>query len=847
MGVRLAGDPLGRYRSKRRPSSTPEPFGGRESDSRTGGGLFVVQKHAARRLHYDLRLEHRGVLLSWAVPKGPSADPRDKRMAVHVEDHPVEYADFEGIIPQGNYGAGAVIVWDRGWWRPLEDADEGLARGKLLFELSGQKLMGVWTLVRIRRDPKSWLLIKHRDAFARPEGEPPYPEQSILSGRSLEELAAGRDPMPGLRAELERAGAQRRRVDPQEAEPMLAESREEPFSGPGWIFELKYDGFRMRAARESREARLLYRSGRDATALYPEIARALVTLPHEALLLDGEVAVLDRDGRPSFQELQRRALLSRGPDIARAAAERPATLFAFDLLALDGFDLRPLPLVKRKEILARILPRAGPIRYADHVAERGEDLFREARTRGIEGMVAKRADAPYRSGRSPAWVKVRADRTGDFAVVGFTAPRGERAGLGALHLACAGDEGLVYAGSVGTGFTQEDLTALHQRLSMRVRGEPPCSGPAPRGRGNTWVEPELVCEVRYLEWTEEGLLRQPVFLRLREDKRPEECAPPRPVDEPAEGDRPRGGAGARPSPRLELSNLGKVYWPGEGITKGDLIAYYRAIAPWILPYLRDRPLTLTRYPEGVEGKSFFQKDAPEWTPGWVRTERIWSEDTRRDIDSFVCDDVDSLLYVANLGTIPLHVTASRIADFGRPDWFVVDLDPKQAPFAHVVRIARRLHALCEEIGLPSLVKTTGQTGLHVLVPLGGQCTHEQARDFALLLARRVVDEMPDTATLARSISARGGRVYLDCLQNGRGKTIVAPFSARPQPGATVSAPLRWSEVNGRLDPRRFTLRNLPARMRRLGEDPLRPVLTLRPDLVAAIGRLQERMSVHAAR
>ncbi len=847
MGTRLASDPLGRYRSKRKASSTPEPFGGVREPAARPGGLFVVQKHAARRLHYDFRLEHRGVLLSWAVPKGPSADPRDKRMAVHVEDHPIEYSDFEGIIPAGNYGAGAVIVWDRGWWRPLEDPDEGLAKGKLLFELSGYKLQGVWTLVRIRRDPKDWLLIKHQDAFADPSGLRPFADESVLSGRSLEDLAAGRDPMPTLAKELERLGAPRRRVNPREAEPMLAETREQPFSGPDWIFELKYDGFRLRAAREAREALLLYRSGRDAGGLYPEIARALAALPCDTVVLDGEVVVLDREGRPSFQQLQRRALLSRAPDIARAAAEHPATLFAFDLLALDGFDLRPLPLRARKELLARLVPRAGPIRYADHVEERGEEFFREVRARGLEGMVAKRADAPYRPGRSSSWVKVRVDRSDDFVIVGFTEPKGERAGFGALHLAVSTGKGFSYAGSVGSGFSGRDLAEIQERLTPRVRSTPPCSGPVPAGPGNTWVEPELTCEVRYHEWTEEGLLRQPVFLRLREDKRPEECAAPRRAEEPAASERPQGRAEARRAPRLELTNLDKVYWPGEGITKGDLVDYHRAVAPWLLPYLRDRPLTLTRYPDGIEGKSFFQKDAPEWTPGWVRTEKIWSEDTQRDIASFVCDDLDSLLYVVNLGTIPIHVTASRIADFGRPDWLVVDLDPKEAPFAHVVRLARRLHALCEEIGLPSFAKTTGQAGLHVLVPLGGQCTHEQARDLALVLARRLADEMPDIATLARSIAARGGRVYLDCLQNGQGKTIVAPFSVRPRPGATVSAPLRWSEVNARLDPRRFTIRSVPARMRRLGEDPLRPVLALKPDLVAALARLQKQLESEAAR
>ncbi len=836
MGARPDADPLGRYRSKRRASSTPEPFGTVAAPA--GPGLFVVQKHAARQLHYDFRLEHRGVLLSWAVPRGPSYDPAEKRMAVQVEDHPVDYAGFEGVIPPGNYGAGEVIVWDTGTWRPLADVDEGLEKGKLLFELSGQKLRGEWTLVRTRRSAKDWLLIKHRDAYA---GAADPGDASVLSGRTVEDLARGPGVADDLAAELEASGAPRRDVDPLEAEPMLAQSRPAPFSAPGWLFELKYDGFRLRAARRAGDVRLLYRSGRDATAIYPEIAKAISALPHDPLLLDGEVVVLGREGRPSFQALQGRALLSRVPDVTRASLERPAVLFAFDLLAVDGFDLRPLPLSRRKALLARVVPRAGTVRFADHLEERGEDLYREATARGLEGVVAKRADAPYRSGRSSAWVKIRAERTGDFAVVGFTAPAKGRPGFGALHLAAAAEHRLVYAGSVGTGFSDADLTGIHGRLAARARAKPGCSGATPTGRVHTWVEPELVCEVRYLEWTEERLLRHPVFVRIRDDKGLDEIeAAPQGTDERAAPEEPARAPAPREERAPRLTHLDKVFWPADGITKGDLVAYYRAIAPWMLPWLRDRPLTLTRYPDGIDGKSFFQKDAPEWTPAWVRTERIWSEEAKRDLSVFVCDDVDMLLHVVNLGTIPIHVTASRVGELGRPDWCVIDLDPKEAPFAHVVRIARRLHALCEDLGLPAFPKTTGQAGLHVLIPLGGQCTHDQSRDLALVLAQEIARELPELATLARSIPARGGRVYLDCLQNGQGKTIVAPFSVRPRPGAPVSTPLRWSEVTQRLDPRRFTIRSVPARLEELGEDVLAPVLTLRPDLVAALERLRAR-------
>ena len=833
-------DRLERYRRKRDPERTPEPFGQGAGDIAGAARLFVVQKHAARRLHWDFRLELGGTLRSWAVPKGPSYDPADKRMAVEVEDHPIEYADFEGVIPAGNYGAGAVIVWDRGVWRPLGDPEAGLAKGKLVFQLEGYKLRGEWTLVRTRRDEggkQQWLLMKHRDALAGPRS---LPEESVLSGRLVEEVGSGVDRAAGARAELRRLGAKVRALRGADLRPMLAETREAPFSGEGWLFELKYDGYRMIARREGAVTALSYRSGDDATALFPEVAKAVGMLPADAVL-DGEVVVLAPDGRPSFQALQQRAQLARPQDVARASVERPATLFAFDLLALGGMDLRPLPLADRKRLLATIVPRLGPVRFADHVEGRGEELWREVQARGLEGIVAKRADAPYRSGvRAAAWQKVPVARTADLAVVGFTRPRGARGAFGALLLASREGGGLRFAGSVGSGFGDRLLADLHARLAPRARPTPPCAGPVPKGRANTWVEPELVVEVRFKERTEEGLLRQPVFLRVRDDKRPEDASP---GAAPADGPPPpavRPEAPRAPDRRVEVTNADKVFFPAEGITKGDVVAYYREIAPWMLPFLRDRPLVLTRYPDGIDGKSFFQKDAPEWRPAWMRTVLIHN-DEGRDLDHFLVDDAEGLAWIANMGTIPIHVWSSRAGSLERPDWCVVDLDPKDAPFAHVVRIARALHALCDEIGLPSFPKTTGQKGLHVLVPLGGQLTHEQGRTLGELLARAVEAELPEIATTARAVGARGGRVYLDFLQNGHGKTIAAPYTVRPRPGAPVSVPLRWSEVNGRLDPARFTIRTAPARARKLGEDPLRPVLSQRPDLLPALERLRARM------
>lgn len=856
------------YRRKRSAGATPEPFG-REGAERPG--LFVVQLHAARNLHYDLRLEMGGVLRSWAVPKGPSLDPKEKRLAVLTEDHPVEYADFEGVIPEGNYGAGAMIVWDRGQWLPHLDPEEGMETGKQLFELRGYKLRGLWTLVKTRRGPKEWLLIKKPDEWAGGEDASELGGESVLSGLTVEEIREGSGKAAEIRRELERLGAPRRRVDPARLRPMLAESRRRPFSREGWIFELKYDGYRVIAGRGEEgeggrrpgglpgRARLFSRSGREITRSFPELARALAALPFESLVLDGEVVVLDEEAHPSFQRLQKRAQLTRPADVERATVQHPATLYAFDLPGFEGYDLRRLPLSERKRLLRRVLPAAGPLRYTDHLEERGEALYQAVVEKGVEGIMAKKADAPYRSGRSPAWLKIRAQRSADFVVVGYTRPRGSRGSFGALHLAAFDGGRLRYAGRVGTGFTGRQLAEIRGLLQPLERPEPAFSGKVPRGAGHVWVEPELVVEVRYLELTGSGQLRHPAFLRIREDKRPGECewpeaqgesageAPGEAGEPPAEpGEVEAQAAESRPRPRLRLTNQDKVFWPQEGWTKGDLLAYYRAVAPRLLPFLRDRPLVLDRYPDGIEGKSFFQKNAPPFTPGWVRTETVWSEGEGeggggRETRYVVCDDEETLLYLVNLGAIPLHLWSSRLSSLQRPDWAILDLDAKDAPFASVLRVAGALHRLCGEVGLPAFVKSSGATGLHLLLPTGGQLTHQQARQLAELLARVVVEEHGDLASILRTPSRRRGLVYVDFLQNGYGKLLVAPYSVRPLPGAPVSTPLHWREVTSRLDPKTFNLQTVPRRLARQKKDPLLPLLDDRPDLYRALERLAERL------
>ncbi len=838
-------DRLSPYRAKRSLERTPEPSGSLPArPAGEAGGLFVVHKHAARRLHYDLRLEMEGVLRSWAVPKGPSYDPADKRLAVMVEDHPLEYGDFEGLIPEGNYGAGAVIVWDRGRWTPIGDPLTGLESGKLLFELQGLKLRGQWTLVKLKKSQNDWLLIKERDGYAAGEG-PTMSEESVLSGLTVEDLKEGRTPAEDIRARLQALSAPVRVVEPGAVRLMLAESRDRPFTGAGWLFELKVDGYRALAARDG-AVRLCSRNGNDLTPCFPEVTQALKALPFGRIVLDGELVALDHAGRPSFQRLQQRAQLRRSLDIRHAVVENPVTFYAFDLLGFEDFDLRPLPLAERKSLLRRVVPATGVIRFLDHIEEEGELLYDQVQKLGLEGIVAKRADAPYKPGRSAIWLKIRTRRTDDFVVVGFTAPKGSRSGLGALLLGSFQNGALTFTGRAGSGFSEKQLVELRKTLEGIRLSAPPCSGPVPQETGVSWVEPRLVCEVEYTEWTEEGLLRQPVFLRFRDDKRPEECVFRATVGQPgsgAEDSAETAGSATEPQrpseqQKPQFTNLKKVFWPEEGYTKGDLIEYYRGISPWILPYLEDRPVVLTRYPDGISGKSFYQMDAPTFVPEWVRTERMWSEQAEREIDHFICDDEESLLYLVNLGTIPFHVWHSRMADIAHPDWCVLDLDPKGAPFTDVVTVALACHALCEEIGLPNLVKTSGSSGLHVLIPLGCQCRHDQARSLGELLARIVTSELPAITTLARQVSRRDGKVYVDYLQNGSGRLIVAPFSVRPLPGAPVSTPLRWSEVTPELDIRRFTIANVAQRMQKLKRDPLRDVLKLRPDIAAALDRIR---------
>jgi len=838
------------YRKKRDPERTPEPFGGR----RPGGGrMFVVQKHAARRLHYDVRLEMDGVLKSWAVPKGPSVHAEEKRLAVHVEDHPIEYADFEGVIAPGNYGAGSVIVWDRGWYRSAkpEDPLEQLRRGKLEVELFGYKLRGRWTLARMSGSEKDWLLLKKADgAAASDELVDRYP-QSILSGLTVEEMADVPGRLASIRQHLDTLDAPRREVPAGSQRFMLATLDERAPSDKGWLFEIKFDGVRVLAARRGEQVELYGRSGQLITGRYPDLVRALLALPVEHFVIDGEIVALDERGRPSFQRLQPRMALTDPREIEAAAARVPVEGVFFDCLALDGHDLRRLPLTRRKDCLRLLVPPLGPVHYVDHVLEHGPAFLEAANEQRLEGIVAKKAASSYPGGRSRDWIKVKCQRRQEFVIGGYTDPQGSRGHFGALHIGVYDGARLVYVSKVGTGFDQAGLKSLWEKLQPLARATPPFdTGAIPKGKSHHWVEPRLVCEVRFSDWTNDGGIRHPTFIALRSDKRPEECrreaieAPPEIPSHPSPPKRGRGqGDGLDAvvaSKEVKLTNLKKMFWPADGYTKGDLVAYYERVAPLLLPYLRDRPLVLTRYPDGITGKSFFQKDAPEFTPAWVRTERVYSKDAEREIDYFVVDDVESLRYVANSGTIPLHLWASRLGSLERPDWLVLDLDPKGAPFTDVVKVARALHRILDDLELPSYPKTSGATGLHILIPLGARYTYDEVRTFARLLAVLGVEAEPEISTIARPLRSRGGKVYIDFGQNGHGQTIVGPFSLRPLPGAPASCPLTWGEVTARLDPARFTMITVPKRFDKMA-DPLAPVLTGGIDMAATVARIEERL------
>jgi bifunctional non-homologous end joining protein LigD len=772
---------LREYRKKRDPKATPEPFGSAKHDKEP---IFVVQRHDARRLHYDFRLERDGALASWAVPKGVPLESGEQHLAVHVEDHPLDYADFEGEIPKGNYGAGTVEIWDRGTYELLEEKKNG----GLTVRLHGEKLKGTWALVpaKLSGDPKNWLIIRKRDEAVPAEQ------------------------------------GKRRRY-----KPMLATLAKDLPKGDGWLYEVKWDGYRAISYVHGSEAELVSRNDNDLTERFPSVARALqraVRTPD--CVLDGEVCALDEQGRATFSAMQQ---------------GRPDTRYiyvVFDVLEVDGEPVIDLPLVERRERLEQLLDlRSGEIQISD-TFEDGERLLEAARQQHYEGVVAKKADSRYKPGqRTSDWLKIKTTNRQEFVIAGHTRGQGRRTGrFGALVLGTYEGGELRYVGNVGTGFTDQEIDRLLKLLKPLERRTSPFATPPkmPKVRKGdvVWVEPKLVAEVEFVEWTHDGHLRAPSYQGLREDKRPEQVH-----REEALPTEIRKGKRV-----LRLTNLDKVFWPEEGFTKGDLLRYYRGVAPVLVPHLKDRPFTMKRYPDGWTGKFFFQKDAPKHMPDWIKRVEITvstreSPRQTRKIQAPVVNDDLSLLWMINMGCIDCNTWYSRIDKPERPDWVLFDLDPSpDVGFVETVQVALLIKQALDVLELASFPKTSGSEGIHVLVPIDRRSTYADTRRFAEIVAGAIARAHPRLATTEWSKAKRRG-VLIDANQNGEGKTIASVYSVRPKAGAPVSTPLRWEEVNETLDPASFTMSEVLERVERDG-DLFEGVLTTKQSLARALKALQ---------
>jgi len=778
----VATQKLSEYKRKRDPKKTPEPFG-EKGKPKPKDPIFVVQRHDARRLHYDFRLEKDGTLLSWAVPKGVPLEPGEQHLAVHVEDHPLEYATFEGEIPKGEYGAGTVEIWDHGTYELLEEKKNG----GLTVRLHGQRLNGTWALVpaHLSGNEKNWLILRKREEGA------PTPRRS---GRTYQ--------------------------------PMLATLAQEIPRGAGWVFEVKWDGYRAIASVAGSEATLTSRNGNDLTARFQNVAKELAkAVKTPDCVLDGEVCALDEAGRSSFSAMQ------------QGKPGTPIVYYVFDVLEVESEPLIDLPLVERRKRLEQLLDRRNRTIRLSETFDDGEALLAAAKQQQLEGVMAKRLDSRYLPGkRTRDWLKIKTHHEQEFVVAGYTKGTGRRASsFGALVLGYyVGDE-LVYAGNVGTGFDSKEIERLLDALRPLRRPDAPFRDvptmPKVRKSDVIWVEPKLVVEVEFAEWTHDGRLRAPSYKGLREDKPAEDVGREEPLT-----DRIKKG-----SRELKLSNLDKVFFPKEGIAKGDLLEYYRAVAPVLVPHLKERPFTMVRYPDGIEGKKFFQKDAPSHMPEWIprfRTQVSTRESPRQRkwVNFPVVNDELALLWMVNMGCIDMNTWYSRVDRPERPDWVLFDLDPSaDVGFRETVQVALLVKQALDAFGLVGFPKTSSAEGMHILVPIERRYTYTETRQFAEIVAGAIARTHRGLATTEWTKSKRRG-VLIDSNQNGEGKTIASAYSVRPRPGAPVSTPLRWSELNEDLDPLSFTMPVVLERVRKHG-DLFQGVLTTKQRLTEAMKAL----------
>jgi bifunctional non-homologous end joining protein LigD len=823
--------PLDLYHAKRNFKATPEPRGRVERAAKGKKRRFIIQKHAATRLHYDFRLEHDGVLKSWAVTRGPSLDPEDKRLAVRTEDHPLAYGAFEGVIPKAEYGGGSVMLWDRGRWEPEGDPDKGLAKGHLAFTLHGDRLTGKWHLVRMQGKRKgdgkreNWLLIKAEDDAANGPDPTTRHMKSVVSGRTMEEIAAAPDAVwhsdraadaqPSAAPKKSRGvwGGPKRKASRKAGAgefvaPQLASAAEAAPDGARWLHEVKFDGYRLVARKTGKSVMLFTRNAYDWTDRFPGIAAALAGLAAKSALLDGEAAYVKPDGVTDFKSLQDHI----------DSADPAIRYFLFDLLELDGKPLLDESLTRRKDMLAALISASKPsplLVYSEHVDGDGPSFFRAACEQGLEGIVSKRADAPYRSGRSKTWLKIKCGRRAEFVIGGFSKSSVSGRPFASLLLGTFDDGALRYAGKVGTGFTESKMAELSRLLAKRKRAASPFADiPKSATRGASWVEPDLVAEIGFTEETREGRLRHPSFQGLREDKpsrqvRKDAAPPARPA---------RGSKNETELHGVRLTHPDKILWPDAGLTKGDLAAYYEAVLDSAAPYLFDRPISLVRCPDGAGAECFFQRHAMKGMSDAIRTVPI--RDAEGKSDYLYVDGLAGLIGLVQIGALELHDWGCRVDAPEKCDRLVFDLDPDEGLDFETVKAASiEVRDFLGDLGLSSFLRASGGKGLHVVVPLSRRVSFDEAKSFSLGVAEALAAARPDRYTANLAKRARKGKLFVDYLRNQRGGTAIANFSPRARDGAPVATPLRWDELRGLGDARPFSIRTLPARLKRLKTDP----------------------------
>ena len=843
---------LSKYNQKRDFKQTQEPKG--KVAKSVSELIFVVQKHAASHLHYDFRLEMGGVLKSWAVPKGPSMNPDDKRLAMMVEDHPYSYKDFEGTIPEGNYGAGNVIVWDHGTYTPDEPTTNpektllaDLKKGHLSFILKGKKLKGEFSLIKLKgKQENAWLLIKKQDPHAT-ETDVLNKNKSVISERTLEEL--------GQKSKKISEESHLKKSNTSLAEPatfikpMLANTKEKAFDDTEWVFENKYDGYRAISVINPSDVQLFSRNELSFNSNFKPIADELQKIDHIAVL-DGEIVVEDENGKANFQLLQNYLKTGLGT----------LKYYVFDLLNLDGNLITDLPLIDRKELLKILFNKYDftNVFYSEHTFEKGLNQFEISIKNKGEGIIAKKANSVYLPNkRSSDWLKIKISNEEEAIIIGITEPKKSRKYFGAILLGQYYGKRLQFIGKCGTGFTDSTLKELYTKLQPYFVNESPVNERVVLRDEIQWVKPKLVCQVKFSEWTNDKHLRHPVYLGLRIDKKPNEVFIPSTIKSDVKPETKLKETTMKEKPTqktendydlkigkttLHLTNQNKIYFPEDSITKGEIVQYYNEVADFILPYLKDRPQSMNRFPNGINAPGFYQKDVDvEKIPSWLKTKKVFSESNEEYLNYLICNDKATLLYMANLGCIEMNPWNSTIKHIENPDWLVIDIDPDNDNFEEVVQTALTVKEILDELETECYCKTSGASGLHVYIPLGAQYDYDSIKILGELLATEIQSRLPKITSLERSIKKRNHKIYIDYLQNRRGQTLAAPYSVRPKPGATVSTPLEWDEVNSKLHPSQFTIKNALKRFEKKG-DLWKPVLGKGANIKKILHKLENKKS-----